>query len=192
VTHSNVNEPSEHRPGSHRQAQTHRTYEENCSIVAAPSGGTGNALRLSFGATDNLSWSTFLPNALARRVTRTSGEFLQVSFDLYVAPGRGGGALVLGYGPHFDTHDPAQNQRGPQLIWEPSGRVSAWAAWQISETPIALSASYPRGVWQTVRLEVDMARQRYNFFSGEKGQPVSLTRTNIAFFAGTLPHIDCP
>jgi hypothetical protein len=160
------------------------------SIASAPAGGTGNALRLSFGATENLGRPTFLPNVFARRVNNTSGERLHVSFDLYVAPGRGGGAVLLGYGPIFNTHDPALNERGPQLIWEPSGRLSAWAAWHISETPIALSASYPRGVWQTVRLEVDMARQRYNFFSGEKGQPVSLTRTNIAFFAGTLPYID--
>ena len=69
------------------------------SIASAPAGGTGNALRLSFGTTENLGRHTFLPNVFARRVTRTSGEALHVSFDLYLAPGSGGGAVLLGYGP---------------------------------------------------------------------------------------------
>lgn len=159
------------------------------SVVPAPAGGTGNALRLSFGATENLGLNTFLPNALARRVTKTSGEILHVSFDVYVAPGRGGGAVLLGSGPDYNTHLPQVviNERGPQMMWRPDGKLISR---DLNDTDTTLNASYPRGVWQSVRLEVDMARQRYKFFSGEKGQPVSSTRTNLAFRGVDLPYID--
>ena len=54
----------------------------------------------------------------------------------------------------------------------------------------SLSTSTSRLVAAAEPSSWDTVRQRYNFFSGEKGQAVSLTRTNIAFFAGTLPYID--
>ena len=53
-----------------------------------------------------------------------------------------------------------------------------------------LLSSYPKGVWQTVRLELDVARARYNFYWSEKGQPVSVTWTNVGFESGAIPYID--
>ena len=150
------------------------------SIVPAPGGGSGNCLLRSFTATEWTGSTVALPNLLARSVTKASGEILHVSFDIYVAPGRGGGAVNLGKGFVFED-------RGPQLAWLATGELIARTA---GGGITSLISSYPRGVWQTVRLEVDVAHDRYNFYWGEKGQPASVIRFNLTFLAGTIPYID--
>ncbi len=151
------------------------------SIVPAPGGGTGNCLQLSLTATEFLDRTVQLPNFLRRSVTKASGQILNVSFDIYVEPGRGGGAVFLGKGFH------SESDRGPQVYWLPNGAL-------LSRRPggvvITLISSYPRGVWQTVRLEVDVARDRFNFYWSETGQPISVIRTNLLFRSGSIPYID--
>ena len=151
------------------------------SIVPAPAGGAGNALRLSITATESLDRNVHLPNRLGKSVTQVSGEFVHNSCDIYVAPGRGGGAVYLGKGADADV------DRGPQVIWHPNGQLLTRNSSAVDTT---LIASYPRGTWQTVRLKVDLARQRFDFYWGEKGQPVSVIRTNLAFRSGSIPYID--
>jgi hypothetical protein len=53
-----------------------------------------------------------------------------------------------------------------------------------------LISSYPRGIWQTVRMEVDPGHDRFNFYWNERGQPVSVIRSNLTFRSGSIPYID--
>lgn len=157
------------------------TSPSQVSISPAPAGGTGNALRLSFGATEAPGMFTYLPNFFAQSVTRTSGKIIIASCDIYVAPGRGGGGAFLGQGSK-ETGD-----RGPQIHWMPDGTLLAWVS---GNTGVTLASSYPRGVWQSVRLRIDLNRNRFDFFSGEKGKPVSVTKTNVPFRSDCITHIN--
>jgi len=153
------------------------------SIAPAPGGGTGNALRFSFAENGNPGHSASVINQLTRPVTADSGQILNVSFDIYVEPGAIGPAVVLAQ----DNED----NRTVQLLWgHPDYGLNALTAWEYtgpdSAARTTLLSSYPRGIWQTVRLEVDLTRARYNFYWSEKGQPVSVTRTNLRF------HRDAP
>jgi hypothetical protein len=150
------------------------------SIVPAPGGGAGNCLQLSLTGTEWTDSNVILPNLLGRSVTKASGEILHVSFDIYVEPGRGGGLIWLGKGPQIAD-------RGPQMGWASTGVLNTYDS---SGVATARVASYPRGVWQTVRLEVDLAHDRYNFYWGERGRPVSVIRSNLTFRAGSIPYID--
>jgi hypothetical protein len=151
------------------------------TIVPAPAGGTGNALRVSFTSTENLGAGTYVPNLLARNITRESEEMIHASFDVYVLPGHGGGTAILSKGD-IETAD-----RASQLVWHPDGRLLTRNS---SGADTTIIASCPRGVWQTARLQIDLTRQRYNLYWSEKGQPVSVTRTNLAFRSPSIPFVD--
>lgn len=185
-TAPDVNTPAGHWywPADYLTIGGGKTFGETTSsqvtIVRAPGGDTGNCLQLSFTATEHSEVGTTLPNLFSRSVTKVSGEILHVSFDIYVEPGRGGGGVYLGKG-YFSAAD-----RGPQLIWLSTGVLSSGSL----ADSITLISSYPRGVWQTVRLEVDLGHDRFDFYWSEKGQPVSVIRTNLPFRSGSIPYID--
>jgi len=152
------------------------------SIVPVPGGGTGHCLQLSYTATESTVEPMFLPNILGRSVTKASGQILNVSFDIYVEPGRGGGLLFLGKGVSTQSI----TDRGPQIHWYPTGELATRGNGEF----ITLISSYPRGVWQTVRLEVDLAHDRFHFYWSERGQPVSVIRSNLTFRSGSISYID--
>jgi hypothetical protein len=148
------------------------------SIAPGPAGGTGNALRFSFAENGNPGHSASVTKLLIRPVTAASGQILNVSFDIYVEPGAAGPAVVL---------EQDDDRRTAQLVW--GDQATALDKLTAAEhqgpnsvsAPTTLLPTYPRGIWQTVRLEVDLTRARYNFYWSEKGQPVSVTRTDLRF-----------
>jgi len=154
------------------------TSVSQVSIVPAPGDGGGdNAMHYAFAATDP-GPGTVLPNLLTQRITKASGEMLSVSFDIYVAPGRGGADIVLSNGSLL------QSQFGPYLRWRDNGKLYFLK----SEGFLALF-DYPRGVWQSVRLKIDLAQGRFDLEWSERGQPVTLIRTGMTF-AGAPPYVD--
>ena len=146
---------------------------EGISIAPSPAGGTGNALRYNLSANYGPGTSVDVYNTLARPVTAASGEIIDMSFDIYIEPGSGGPSLILGT-------DGRDDKAAVQLTWGNDGRVVTWTPAQTT-----LVDAYPRGVWQTVRLKVDLVRQRYDFDWSEKGQPASVTRSNLTFHSPT-------
>jgi len=164
-------------------AEATETAPSQVTIAPAPAGGTGNALRLSLAEGEFADDSMEALKYLTRAVTTDSGQILNVSFDIYVEPGAIGPGVVLA------QSDP--NTRTAQLSWGSlTPGPNTLTAWEYTgpdlSAPTTLLSTYPRGIWQTVRLEVDLARARYNFYWSEKGQPVSVTRTNLRF------HRDAP
>ena len=146
---------------------------QGISIAPSPAGGTGNALRYNLSANYGPGTSVDVYNTLARPVTAASGEIIDMSFDIYIEPGSGGPSLILGT-------DGRDDKAAVQLTWGNDGRVVTWTPAQTT-----LVDAYPRGVWQTVRLKVDLVRQRYDFDWSEKGQPASVTRSNLTFHSPT-------
>jgi len=118
------------------------------SIVPAPGGGTGNCVQL-LGFPEYPAFEPDLINMLTRSVSKASGQIINVSFDIYVASGCGGGDVDLARGPEAA-------ERGPMLRWFSNGSLG----WRNSSAQNITLFSYPRGVWQTVRLEVNLARDR--------------------------------
>ncbi len=85
----NAPNPSEPAGGWHF-VQNNTRWEpspEGVSIVPAPAGGDGNALRFSVAENGNPGGSIVLNKELTRSVTADSGQILNVSFDIYVEPG---------------------------------------------------------------------------------------------------------
>ena len=173
--------PADYLTTGEGQGSLGETSVEQICVFPAPAGGTGLCLRLFIAATASPGTTIALPNFLGRSVTKASGEILNVSFDIYVEPGRGGGAVHLGKGLNIAS------DRGPQLMWYSSGELITR---NVSLENITLMSSYPRGVWQTVRLKVDLANDRFNFYWSEKGQPISVIHTNLLFRSGSIPSID--
>ncbi len=144
------------------------------AISPSPAGGTGHALTFSLGDNENPGLGVEVINNLTKPVTAASGQILNVSFDIYVKPGVAGPSLYLS--------NAANDNRAAQLLWLGGGLQATTAA---DGSGPMLVPSYPRGVWQTVRLEMEPARRRYNFYWSEKGQPVSVTRTNLHFHSAS-------
>ncbi len=153
------------------------------SIAPVPAGGSGNALRFSLAVNESPGSAIGLIHRFARPVTAASGQILNVVFDIYVEPGAAAPVLFLGQNDEYN--------RSGQLTWDDTGRLSVWQCCFPNSTPTPVVSSYPRGVWQTVRLQLDVAQSRYDFHWSEKGQPVSVARSNLTFMNGSpLRYID--
>lgn len=48
----------------------------------------------------------------------------------------------------------------------------------------------PRGVWQSVRIEVDIDHDRFNFYSGQRGTTLNSVGSNLPYRSGSLQFID--
>lgn len=157
-------------------------FPSRLSIVPAPAGSDGKALRISIPAGDSPEKAYFVFHRLAKPLTTDSGGILYVSFDIYIEAGGQGPGLYLGNGSSMNPED----HRASQFDWDASGKLITY---ENSRKPnlTTLLSSYPRNVWQTVRLELDVAKARFNFYWSEKGQPISVSRTNLEFHS-PQPH----
>lgn len=148
------------------------------SIAPAPAGGDGNSLRMSLAATETTSAE---PEVLHQfpAVNRSTGKIIILTFDLYVEPGHGGADTSL-------AHSAESSDRAMQLRWNADGKLynRATGSGDTSLFP------YPRGVWQSVRVELDLAKDRYNLYLSEKGQPVALTRFNLPARSTGVAYVD--
>jgi hypothetical protein len=158
-------------------AEVAETNTSEFSIAVAPGGTNGNSLHVLADA--SMLGSQHLPNIFTLSINKGAGLIVIASFDIYVTPGHGGGAVYLGDG--FDL----ANQRGPQLGWG-VGTMSYRA-------PDAnyVIGNYDQGIWQSVRIETDVDNDRYNLYAGPRGMPFSLVSSNLPFRSGTPPpYID--
>jgi hypothetical protein len=151
---------------------------EGVAIVPAPAGGDGNALRFSWGPNQATWHSVDLYNNLARPVDTASGQIVNVSFDVYVTSPEVGGVAI-------NLNGDSDSEYAVSASW-------SWGTTNITDlflvqsrtnnqgsSKFAAVPSYPKGVWQSVRIEVDLASWRYNFYWGVKGQPFSVILTNL-------------
>jgi len=159
-------------------AEVSETNTPEFSIAVAPGGTNGNSLHVSAEA--SILGSQHLPNIFTQSINKGAGLIIIASFDIYVTPGYGGGAVYLGDG--FDL----ANQRGPQLGWSPAGTMSYRAP-----DGNYVIGSYEQGSWQSVRIETDVDNDRYNLYAGPRGMPFSIVISNLPFRSATPPpYID--
>lgn len=143
-------------------------------------GGTGKSLQHSYRNIEETLGSA-VENLLTRSVTQASGERIHVTFDINVVPRYGAATFVLGKG--IEVTD-----RTAQIQFDYSGTFM-YRNFNGGGTTVALGA-YPRGVWQSVRLEVDLSRQRFDVYLGERGKPITLARTNLQFRSDSVPFVN--
>jgi uncharacterized repeat protein (TIGR03803 family) len=148
------------------------------SIAVAPGGTNGNSLHLSADAT--ILGNQHLPNIFTQSVNKGAGVFLIATFDLYVAAGHGGGSVHLGNGSSQAT------SRGPQIAWDAAGDM----IYTGPDASRGVIGSYLQGIWQSVRIEVDIDNDRYNFYAGQRGFPFSVITPNLPYRSGALPFVD--
>ena len=124
-----------------------------------------------------------LVNLFTRPLYETPGGKVIVSFDILVDAGEfAGGSVYLANGGFSSI-----TQRGPELRWSASGELTSVGA-DGDET--ALLLSYPRNVWQSVRLEVDLVTDTYNVYWAESGTSLQQIGTHLAFRSGSLSGLD--
>ncbi|HMP82025.1 MAG TPA: immunoglobulin domain-containing protein [Verrucomicrobiota bacterium] len=138
--------------------------------------GAGRCLRLEADA--DLAGNQHLVNLFA--TPATSGSLLlQVDFDVYVSPDRGGGSVYLGNGGYW--------ARGPQLVWFPDGSLIA-----VDENSFAipLTNDYPRGDWQSVRLMIHLPNGTYDIYLADRGEPLALLASGLTYRSGFQSSLD--
>lgn len=138
--------------------------------------GAGRCLHLEADAT--IPGNQHLVNLLSTPATSTSLT-LQVDFDIYVSPGRGGGSVYLGNGGY--------GARGPQLVWFPSG---ALVAVDQNSFQVVLTNDYTRGTWQSVRLMIHLPSGTYGCYWAEQGSPLQLLATGLTYRSGFQTSLD--
>jgi len=165
-------------PSSYASDGQAETNASEFSIAMAPGGTNGNSLYLSSSA--SILGNQHLPNIFTQMVTKGVGTVLIATFDLYVAAGHGGGSVYIGNGYSIVS------SRGPQIAWDSAGNM----LYTGPDGSANVIAAYPQGVWQSVRIEVDVDTERYNFFAGQRGFPFSVLSSNLPYRSVTVQFID--
>ncbi|MHC5005288.1 MAG: hypothetical protein ACYTJ0_19470 [Planctomycetota bacterium] len=155
-------------------------------------GATGNSLshhvNLEAGQQNA---NIHLPNFFTTTIHEGEHPKVIVTFDIWVAdePGVGGGNIYLG-GNHGGG-GAGFTDRGPHFGWNRDGTIRAAGPDPFNECPIIVRDSYPVAVWQTVRLEIDLAADTFDFWWAERGDPLVALGDDLVFiFANELDHLD--
>jgi hypothetical protein len=125
------------------------------SIVPAPAGGDGKCLLMSLAATETVDAEPEVLHQFSA-VNRSIDKIINMSFDIYVEPGRGGGDTSIAQGS-------LGSERVVHLRWNSDGTL-----YNRVPSGVAPLFPYPRGVWQSVRVELDLYNNRYNLHWSEK------------------------
>ena len=155
------------------------TIVESASFDAE---ATGNALRIETpGRKPNL----FMSHEFTERIQQTPGQLVRASFDVYI-PGsgqekRGGFAVYLG-GDHGGDIA-SRPDRGPMVGWSALGGLYGGNSIPIRPEPHEdfVVESTPVNAWQTVQLDVDLARDTFDMFWAAGGQTPELVASSLPF-----------
>jgi hypothetical protein len=157
------------------------TAPDQLSIVATETfspGSTGNSLKMDI---DDVN-SIFLVNVFNEVIPEMPQRIVRARFDIFVPPGpRGGGSVYIGQG------EGTGSLRGPQLSWFPDGSIQYWAPGAASFLAVP---SYPRGIWQTVELDIDLVADTFDMSWGTIGTPLQQVQQGLPFRSGTLDSLD--
>jgi hypothetical protein len=77
--------------------------------------------------------------------------------------------------------------RGPQLAWHASGALTAVGVNRVETTLVSF---YPRDVWQSVRMEIDLVSDTYRVFWGVLGSSLEQIGNALQFRSGPQTALD--
>ncbi len=152
------------------------------SIVATETfnpGSSGNSLKMDIDDPNN---NIHLPNIFNEVIPETPQQIIRARFDIFVPAGpRGGGSVYVGRGSNGAT------VRGPQLGWHPDGSIR-----YVAPGPAGFVAvpSYPRDIWQTVELDIDLVADTFDMSWGTMGSPLQQVQQGLPFRSGPLELLD--
>jgi hypothetical protein len=171
-------------PDCYPPAELCEILPEQMSIVATSTfepGATGNSLRHNVDLKGLPDFNVALPNHFNRAIRESVDPHFVVTFDIWVVEeGTHGGNIYLS--GHDEFCPPYQGIRGPQMGWQNDGRFTVFPGDTVLDP-------YPVGVWQTVRLEVDLDADNYDVWWAERGDPLVLLSTDAPFWA-PQDHLD--
>lgn len=144
----------------------------------------GNSLRLDATTAEHVN--LHLPIMFPFEITESPGQIVQVTFDIWVESGTNGGGAVYLSGDHGGGGFSNLSDRGPQISWRDDGNLHYdGPSWH----PITLG--YPRGKWQSVRLDIDLVNDTFDMFWTFENLPIVIqVGYDLAFRSGPLDHLD--
>ena len=155
-------------------------------------GATGNSLHhhvnLEAGQPNT---EIHLPNVFNEPIQEASNPQVIVTFDIWVPEaGVSGGNVYVG-GDHGGGGFDLFTDRGPHMGWQTDGTFTVSALDPFTGCPTILLDPYPVGVWQTVRLEIDLLADNYDVWWAVRGDPLALLGSDLEFLNGALlDHLD--
>ena len=168
---------------------TCETVPEQFEIVPTSDfedGAAGNSLHQNVDLeAGQANTNIHLPNLFLTTIHEDENPLVTVTFDIWVVEaGVGGGIVYLG-GDHGGGGTSIVTDRGPHPGWLDDGTIKT----ADPECPITLLEDYPVGVWQTVRLEINLAADTFDFWWAERGDPLIRIGDDLVFLSD-LTHID--
>lgn len=161
------------------------TAPEQMSIVSTSSfdpGATGNSLEHNIDLTGLPDVRIHLPNLFNQTIDESVNPDVIVTFDIWVVEeGVHGGNIYVG-GDHGGCGWGFNQDRGPQIGWQNDGRLTVYPG-------VTVLDPYPVGVWQTVRLEVNLLADDYDLWWAQRGDPLALLGSDVPFQAAQ-DHLD--
>jgi hypothetical protein len=117
-----------------------------------------------------------LTNILATPITPAPGQTIRSTWEIFVTQGKsGGGPLSVYIGADMGGGGSyAGTDRGPQMAWWGDGRLTVF-----NGVPTVVVPQYPRDVWQSVRVDIHLDTQTWDFYWAPTGQPLQLLRSNL-------------
>jgi hypothetical protein len=169
-------------PRSYVDASLGETNIAEFTIAVAPGDlSLNHCLRLT--ATTNDSGSQHLVNVFPAPLLESVGTKIVVLLDVYVpSEVAGGPSIYLGNGGWNNA-----TQRGPQLTWHGLGTLTSVG---VSRVETTLVSPYPRDVWQSVRLEIDLVSDTYRVLWGVRGSTLQQIGDTLPFRSGPQNALD--
>jgi hypothetical protein len=134
---------------------------------------SGNSLALAIN--DNVN-NMHLTNILPAPIVPAAGQVVRSTWEVFVEQTGGGGSVYIGAdmgGGGFSN----ATDRGPQLLWTTTGSI----VYTANGVQMPLVATYPRGVWQSVQVDMHLDTQTFDFSWAPTGQPLQLIGSNLGF-----------
>lgn len=126
-----------------------------------------------------------LANVLSSPITPTSGETIRCTWEVFVRQGQSGnqplGVYIgadMGGGGHSTEFD-----RATQMAWWGDGRLTV----RTPTGPLTVVGAYPRDAWQSVRVDIHLGTQTWDFSWAPSGQPLQLLASNLTFCSTAFP-----
>jgi hypothetical protein len=145
------------------------------SVVATNSfqpTGSGNSLALNItDAVDNIHLTNVLPAALPT----VAGQIIRVEWQVWVQATGGGASVYIGADMGSGGYSNATD-RGPQIGWNGDGSIQ----YNANAVNTVIVPSYPRGQWQSVRVDIHLDTQKYDFYWAPSGPP-ALIQSGLAY-----------
>jgi hypothetical protein len=149
-------------------------------------GATGNSLHHNVDLEGGQENTTIhLVNLFQAAIHENEHPLVIAEFDIWVAEaGTAGGGVYLG-GDHGGGGFSGLSDRGPFMVWKADGVLRHPGLACPGGTP------YPVMVWQRLRLEIDLAADRWDLWWAERGDPLVKLGSGLTFVNQVeLDHLD--